>query len=257
MGRKHHLILLITALLIIAAFAGCLSEEKDDQIVTEAFSGEFNSNQNTTLKVSNINGQVDINTYSGDKVKMDVEKRVREKEKDQFKFTKVNVTEENNEIIVETIREDPKMDDVTVNLNILVPEYVNVESVITSNGEITVKGTKGYPTVSSSNGKVTVQETDGISGVSTSNGQIIVEIYDFTHDISISSSNGKVIVYLLPTLNATITMQTSNADAEVTGLTLNDLVDGGKSISGTLNGGGHTISISSSNANLELRKLEG
>jgi DUF4097 and DUF4098 domain-containing protein YvlB len=257
MGKNYHTIFLMIGLLSIIIFSGCLSEDVSDQIVTEAFSGSFDSNQNTTLKVTNINGKIDINTYSGDTVKMDVEKRVREKEKAQFDFTKVNVTQDDNEIIIETIREDPEMDDVTVNLNILVPEYVNVESVTTSNGDVTVKGTEGYPTVSSSNGKVTVQGTDGISDVSTSNGEIIVEIHDFKEDIDISSSNGKIVVHLLSTLNATISMQTSNGDAEVIGLTLDDLVDGGKTLSGTLNGGGHTISISSSNANLELGKLGG
>jgi DUF4097 and DUF4098 domain-containing protein YvlB len=82
-----------------------------------------------------------------------------------------------------------------------------------------------------------------------------VEIFYFTEDISISSSNGKVVVYILPSLNATIDMQTSNGDVSVSGVTLDKSLDQDKHVTGTLNGGGYKIDISSSNGDVELKKL--
>jgi hypothetical protein len=256
MGKEHYILLAIAVLLFFTAFAGCLSEELGDNIVNEEYSGEYNTNQNTTLKVTNINGNVDIITYEGNTVKLEVEERVSEKEKEQLKETNVTVTEENNEIVIKTVRDDPDDNQVTVIMDIKVPKYLIVESVATSNGDVTVKDVNGYPSVSSSNGNVVVEGTNGISQVETSNGKVTAEIHGFTEDISISSSNGNVMVSILPSLNATISMQTSNGDVSITALTLDDLVDSGKQASGKLNGGGHSISISTSNGNVDLKKLE-
>ncbi len=256
MDRESYIILVVAVLLVFTAFAGCLSKETGDKIVTEGYSGEYNTNQNTTLKVTNINGNIDIVTYEGNTVKLEVEERVSAKEEVQLKKTEVNVTEENNEIIIRTVLDDPIDNEVTVNMDIKVPKYLIVESVKTSNGDVTVKDVNGYPSVSASNGDVLVEGTNGISQIETSNGKVTAEIKDFTENISISSSNGNVVVSILPSLNATISMQTSNGDVSITGLTLDDLVDSGKQASGKLNGGGHSISISTSNGNVELKKLE-
>ena len=120
----------------------------------------------------------------------------------------------------------------------------------------TITNVDGYVSASSSNGNVKVKGTTGVSDVSSSNGDVTVEVFDFIEDISISSSNGKVVVYILTTLNATIDLQTSNGDASVTGVTLDKTKDEDKHITGTMNGGGFKISISSSNGDVELKKLE-
>ncbi|UCG70020.1 MAG: hypothetical protein JSV09_03120 [Thermoplasmata archaeon] len=251
MGRKYLLALLVLGLLIITAFSGCI----DTDMVTEDFSGEYNANENTTLSVENSNGYIKINTYNGDTVKLDGEKRVSENRKEELDKTEIEVTEENNEIIIETIYEDPQNTHVRVNMDIMVPDYVNVESVQSSNGDITIRDVEGYVSAESSNGDVEVRGTTGISGVSSSNGDLIVEVFDFVKDINTSSSNGDVIVYILPTLNATIDLQTSNGDASVSGVTLDKTLDQDKHVTGTLNGGGYKINIHSSNGNVELKKL--
>jgi DUF4097 and DUF4098 domain-containing protein YvlB len=251
MGRRYIVMALALGLLVIAAFSGCIETE----MVTEDFSGEYDANENTTLTVKNSNGNIKINTYSGDTVKLDGEKKVSEDKKDQLDKTKIEVTEENNEIIIETIYDDPKKTEVNVRMDISVPEYVKVESAQSSNGDVTINDVDGYVSASSSNGDVEVKGTSGVSDVSSSNGDVTVEVFDFMEDISISSSNGKVVVYILTTLNATIDLQTSNGDASVSGVTLDKTKDENKHIIGTINGGGHKISISSSNGDVELKKL--
>jgi DUF4097 and DUF4098 domain-containing protein YvlB len=251
MVRKYHIALVVFGLMVIAAFSGCIETD----IVTEDFSGEYNTNENTTLTAANPNGDIKINTYNGDTVKLDAEKRVSENREDELDKTEIHVTEENNEIIIETVYEDPNKQHVTVNMDISVPDYVAVESVQSSNGDVTIKNVEGYVSASSSNGDVEVRGTTGISDVSSSNGHVTVEVFDFKEDISISSSNGKVVVYILPSLNATIDLQTSNGDVSVSGVTLDKTKDEDKHVTGTLNGGGYKINIHSSNGDVELRKL--
>jgi DUF4097 and DUF4098 domain-containing protein YvlB len=254
MGKKFLIASAVLGLMVISAFSGCI-EDTGDKIVSQSFNGEYNTNQNTSLKVTNSNGDVKINTYDGNTVKLDAEKKISETHEDQLDKTEINVTEENNEIIIETIYLEPEITRVTVNMDITVPDYVNVESVQSSNGDVTIKNVEGYVSASSSNGDVEVRGTTGVSDVSSSNGHVTVEVFDFLEDISISSSNGNVIVYILSTLNATIDMQTSNGDVSVSGITLDKSLDEDKHVTGTLNGGGYKIYIHSSNGDVELKKL--
>jgi len=251
MGSKYAVIIVVAGLFLTVLFSGCTSSD----IVTEDFKGEYNTNYNTTLTVENSNGDVKITTYDGNTVKLDAEKRISEKHRDELDKTDINVTEEDNEIIIETVYTEPAVNRVTVNMEIMVPDYVNVEAVHSSNGDITIGNVKGYPTVSSSNGDVEVRGTTGISDVSSSNGDVTVEIFSLKEGVNISSSNGDIVAHILPTINVTIHMETSLGRALVSGLDLVRTLDEDDHITGTMNGGGHEVNISSSNGDVELKKL--
>lgn len=271
MVRKFLIASLVLGLMVISALTGCF---EDLGSVTEEFNGEYNANENTTFEIDNINGNIIINVWTGDKVKLDAEKKVQERYKDEFKLVEINVTEALNVIIIKTIYQDENKKHVSVNMEILVPFYVYVDSVTTSNGNIdisdtlgntsaessnggiTIKNVVGYVTAHSSNGNLDIQGTSGIFDLDTSNGNINAEIFDINDEVSISSSNGNVVVYIVPTLNATIDMQTSNGDASVSGISLDKTLDQDKHVTGTLNGGGYKINIHSSNGDVELRKLD-
>jgi hypothetical protein len=257
-------------ILMITASTGCFSTD----MVTEDFNREYDANENTTLKVSNSNGDITIKVWDGETVKLDAQKRVSENRKNELDKTEINVTEENEEIIIKTIYHDEDKKHVTVNMEIMVPDYVNVESVKSSNGDIkitdthgdtsaecsngdvTIKDVDGYVNAHSSNGNLDIRGTTGILDMDTSNGDIYVEIFDIQGDVSISSSNGKVIAYILPALECIVDMSTSNGDVSVSGITLDKTVDEDNHIIGTLNSGGHKIEMHSSNGDVELKKLD-
>jgi hypothetical protein len=270
MMRRYTVLILVLSILTVAASTGCFSTD----MVTEDFNREYDSNENTTLEVRNSNGDITVKVWDGETIKLDAQKRVSENRKDELDKTEINVTEENDEIVVKTIYHDEDKMHVTVNMEIMVPEYVKVESVKSSNGDIKITDTLGDTFAESSNGDVPIEDVDGyvkahssngdldikgttgISDMSTSNGDINVEIFDIQNDVSISSSNGKVVVYILPTLKCKVDMDTSNGDVSVSGITLDKTVDEDKHIKGTLNGGGHTIEMHSSNGDVELKKLD-
>ena len=154
------------------------------------------------------------------------------------------------------------------------PQYVTVDSAKTSNGAVQISGTKGDVKATSSNGAIIIENVDGYVSATTSNGRIEVkgttgikdltssnlgiyaEVYDFQENISISTSNGGITVYINPSLNADISMTTSNGQISINGVTLNLTISEEKHKTGELGDGGNTLDIHTSNGNINLRKLE-
>jgi DUF4097 and DUF4098 domain-containing protein YvlB len=89
----------------------------------------------------------------------------------------------------------------------------------------------------------------------SSNLGIYAEVYDFKENISISTSNGKITIYLNPSLNADIEMTTSNGRISISDLSLDLTISEEKHKSGKLGDGGNNIVITTSNGDINLYKL--
>ena len=63
-------------------------------------------------------------------------------------------------------------------------------------------------------------------------------------------------MYINPSLNADIEMETSNGQIIISGITLNLKTDGEKHKEATLGDGGNKISIQTSNGNIRLYELD-
>jgi hypothetical protein len=270
MMKRYMALILVLSLFIVAAFTGCFENGENKK---ETFSGDYDANQNTILKITNLNGDITINEWDGDTVKMTGEKIVPEKYKDELDEVEVNVTEANNEIIIRTIYQDDDERHVTVNMEIDVPSYVYIEFVKNTNGNIEISDTYGNTSVENTNGNVIINDvegfvsventngnnevrgTTGIGDVGTTNGNVLVEISDISENVSIISTNGNVDVYILLTLNATIDMQTTNGALTISEVTLDKSLDDDTHVIGNLNDGGYKINIQTSNGNAKLYKL--
>ena len=90
----------------------------------------------------------------------------------------------------------------------------------------------------------------------TANLGINAEVYDFKDNVSISTSNGGIIVYINTSLNANIEMTTSNGQISIKDVTLNIQSSEDKHIEGLLGEGGNLLDIQTSNGNINLYKLE-
>jgi hypothetical protein len=265
--KKQFLIIGITLLLIVVGLSGCLGPE-----VTEYFNEEYAANTNTVLKVTNINGQIEIYAQDGDTVTVDAIKRTRQG-RDELEKIEINVTESDNEINVEAKYLGVGSVRVSTDMNIKAPSYVTVDTVTTSNGAVQISGVKGnisahssngaiviedidgYVKASTSNGNIDIEDTTGIGDLETSNGRINTEIYDFKENITISSSNGKITVYINSDLNADIEMITSNGEISISGISLELTKSEEKHIEGKLGDGGNKILIQTSNGDIVLNKL--
>jgi hypothetical protein len=264
--KKQFLSIGLILILITIGLSGCIGQ------ATKDFNNEYESDENTVLQITNINGPITIEQGSGDTVVVDATMRsnVGESELDNIE---IEVTESNNSIDIETNYLGSGSVQVSTDMNIDAPTYVTIDSVTTSNGEVRISGVKGnitahssngavviqnvdgYVDASTSNGRVEIKDTTGIADAHSSNGDIYLEVFDFKENITISTSNGVISVYINPALNADIEMTTSNGRLSINGLSLDLTTNEEKHKEGKLGNGGNKISITTSNGDINLYEL--
>ncbi len=265
--KKQFLLIGIILVLIAVGLSGCFGQ------ATKEFKNEYESDENTILQVSNINGPITITPWSGDTVVVDatIRSSIGESELNNIQ---IEVTENNNLIDIVTKYLGSGSVQVSTDMNINAPTYVTIDSVTTSNGEVKISGIKGnitahssngaiiiknvngYVDASSSNGRVEIKDTTGIVNVHSSNGDIYTEVFNFKENITISTSNGKISVYINPALNANIDMTTSNGRVSTSGLSLDLTITEERHKEGKLGNGGNNIIITTSNGDINLYKLD-
>jgi DUF4097 and DUF4098 domain-containing protein YvlB len=258
----------ITLVFLFAGLSGCF-----EPLTTDYFNGDYEANENTVLKVTTLNGQIEITAWDEDTVSFNAVKKssIGQEELDKVE---INVIENENRIEIEAKYIGQRTTTPSVDMNIKVPRYVTVDSATTSNGAVQISGTKGDVKATSSNGAIIIENVDGYVSATTSNGRIEVkgttgikdltssnlginaEVYDFQENITISTSNGGITVYVNPSLNSDINMETSNGQISISGITLNLTISEEKHKSGTLGDGGNRISIQTSNGNIKLYELD-
>jgi DUF4097 and DUF4098 domain-containing protein YvlB len=264
--KKKFMIVLIILLLVSVGFTGCIGQASKD------FNEEYETNENTVLKVANINGKVEIIRWDGNTVTLDA-KISSYKGNDELEKIEINVIESDNVIDIETKYLGTGSVEVSTDMIIKVPTLVKVEMVTTSNGDVRISGIKGNTTVHSSNGAITITDVDGyvtagssngdieiidttgIADLDTSNGDIYAEIFSFKENITIDTSNGGISVYINPSLNADIEMKTSNGDISISDVLLDLTISEEDYKVGRLGEGGNKLDINTSNGNINLYKL--
>jgi hypothetical protein len=272
MRREHFLVIGILVILLAALLPGCIETSETKGWVTKEFRGEYPTNENTILIVENINGNIDITGWSGDKITLDAEEKVDKKYKSQLDDVEVNVTEDPNRVIIKAIYNTDKRD-VTVTMTIKVPHAVTVEKVKDVNGNIGITDVKGDCEVSVTNGKISINDVDGyvnaemtngdidikdttgISEVTNTNGNIKAEIYNLRANVEVTNTNGDVTVYILSSLDANITLDTENGKVKVNDLTLEYSVNEDKLVVGSLGLGTYKVNLVTTNGNVNLNKL--
>jgi len=265
--KKHNLILVILVSFFFSGLSGCVEPK-----VTDYFNGEYETNEHTVLKVTTLNGQIEITSWDGETVLFNAIKKSKFGQEELDKV-KINVVESENRIEIETKYTGQRTTSPSVDMNIKVPRNITVESATTSNGAVQISETKGnifattsngviiienvdgYVSATTSNGRIEVNGTTGIKDLKSSNGGIYAEIYDFQENLSVSTSNGGITIYMNPSLNTNIEMTTSNGQITISGISLNFTISEEKHKVGRLGDGGNTIDIHTSNGNINLHKL--
>jgi hypothetical protein len=235
--KKQGILFGIMIIGILVLLSGCTdsnSTSNGEYRYTESFQSEYQTKSNTTFQVTTINGNIKISSEQGSKI------RVEGLKKSQFKKDidniDVEVKKENNSITLKVIHSTTTGRQLACDLDIIVPSDVSIQ------------------TIKSTNGNIEINSIPIIFEASTTNGAIKVEIKEFNYDLILSSTNGKIDVYINPTIQAVIDMRTTNGaliENEVP-LTFNIYTNDNKV--GTLQGGGPLLNISTVNGDIELHQ---
>ncbi|HXF58203.1 MAG TPA: DUF4097 family beta strand repeat-containing protein [Candidatus Saccharimonadales bacterium] len=127
----------------------------------------------------------------------------------------------------------------------------------TTNGDIRVSEVKGKVELSTTNGEVHVASAGGPTSVHTTNGSVIAELRRLPPEgkVELGTLNGNVEAYFDSDLKATLEAQTTNGRVSIGFPITREGVMTSRTIRGTIQGGGAKITIGTTNGNVEVRRL--
>lgn len=227
--------------------------------------------QGRWIVVRNMNGTVEVQRGTTDKVEVTAMRRTRRGDADFVRFEVQKFGPSERDILICALwgenatcdehgyrsrhdREN-RRNDVWVEFMVRVPAGVKV-GAHSVNGEVSVEGATAEVEAESVNGSVHVSTVGGPVNASTVNGSVRASMgrFDLNTDLHFSSVNGTVIAEFANDINAEIDLSTVNGrfltDFPVT---ISGRIDP-KRLRATLGKGGPRIRLSTVNGNVELRK---
>lgn len=263
MGKK--LLALFVLVLMIFSLCGC-----SRPVTSEQFLESYQLRSGTVIDIYNQNGSVSITGWDQQKVEISA---LKESYRGQEALDQVDIfIDIADKVVIRTIHPDDNVH-VVVNYLIRVPEDIIVGIIECSNGNISLTDIAGNPGISTSNGSVTVNNVNGIvsaqssngnitvSGVKslgdlkTSNGNIEAELPLLHETLEIKTSNGSITLALSAALRADLKAKTSNGTISISNLNIDTTELEKTVLTGTMNGGGHEINLTTSNGSINLTSL--
>ena len=180
----------------------------------------------------------------------------------------LNVEEENNVMSVSTGWS------VGVHLDIQVPAKTNLNIKTITGGSIVIDAVEGEIEATNLNGAVTLNNVAGSVVAHSMNGKVTASLRQVTADkpMAFTSMNGAVDITLPPTLKANLKMRTENAEvfsdfdiqlsppSRTPSLRFGGLgphpIEIGRTLTGTINGGGPDFNLRTFSGNIYLRKAK-
>ncbi len=243
-----RLLLGATVILPMWALAAVTEEKQWDFVVTD----------NTNLSIENINGDIVINAHAGDKIL--VTAKLRAGNDESLKKLRVEVTEENGGISIETHHKKSSAswfhwggsDSGQVSYEVSMPSSVALKNIETVNGDVEIEGVTSSAEVSTVNGDLRLTGLAGNAELETVNGSIRVEFSQFNGEQKavIDTVNGSVVVYLPEDSSVTISAETVNGSIKAGDFNLN--ANKGRYVGSDLNG-----QIGAGDARLEIETVNG
>jgi len=226
-----------------------------------------------TVFVRNMNGAVRVEQGTGNKVEVTATKHWRRGNPDDVKITVEQVGSGKGDVLVCAVwREGDRCDesgyhssrsnwgwndntnDVNVEFVVRLPAGVRMDGR-TVNGEIDIDGATSSVVARTVNGGVRARSTGGPVSAETTNGSINVRTATIGDDHSnYRTVNGSITVEVAESSNASLDMSTVNGSVESDfPITIEGRINR-KHIRGTLGKGGPTVTLSTVNGSIRLRK---
>lgn len=125
----------------------------------------------------------------------------------------------------------------------------------TSNGSVRAHDVAGPVEATTSNGSVRLYDCVGSTTVRTTNGSVRLFLDSLAGDVNVQTSNGSITAYLRPTVDAAVSLGTSNGSAELD-LPGTITSKSRNALEGTIGRGTHKLVLQSSNASVRVRPRE-
>ena len=248
------------------------AQERADRTERDAFTWSGKINEGRWINVRNLNGTVEVQRGTGDKVEVTATKHVRRGDPDYVRFEVRKYGSNDQDVLICALwgdnsecdedsyrsrndRGEGRRNEISVEFRVRVPKGVKV-AAHSVNGEVRVEDVNAEVDAGSVNGSVVVSTAGGPVNASTVNGSVRASMgkFDLNSDLRFSSVNGTVIAEFADDINADVDLSTVNGrfltDFPVT---ISGRIDP-RRLRATLGKGGPRVRLSTVNGNVELRK---
>jgi hypothetical protein len=140
-----------------------------------------------------------------------------------------------------------------IDYTVRAPRWLHVR-LDSTNGDIEVTGTGGLLRAESTNGTVTGTALGGAAQVETTNGDVRLEFLKLDErGIRSSTTNGSITVRLPRDAAANLSARVTNGSITSSDLTLTTTEQSRRRLEATMNGGGPTVRLSTTNGSIQVR----
>ena len=231
--------------------------------VSETENFNFDVNAGARVSVENINGDIVVVGDSGKQVKVVANKKAGKQE--YLDKLEIVIDADKDYIRIETRHPDSSGgwfnwgndSSGSVSYELLVPMDVNLDSIDTVNGDVTIESVNGEVTAGTVNGTIEVSGANADVDLETVNGSIkaVFDELGSGQRVKADTVNGKITIYLPAKASASIVAETVNGsiDAEDFGL---EVEKGfvGRDLDGEIGGGDAKVSLDAVNGSIRIKK---
>jgi DUF4097 and DUF4098 domain-containing protein YvlB len=261
--------LLVPATFLLAMLVAASSAAAAE--LTETIDRTFDVRAGANVVLSNVNGRITITSWDQPRVRVIAKKEVdgdRDELKEALRELRVEMLQKDGGLVIKT--HYPKEDhgisslfdwlsgdhvDAEVRYDVTVPRTMNVD-VSNTNGGIHLSDVTGALELDTTNGKIEVSRCAGSLDASTTNGSIHAELLRVNkgQPLSFETTNGRIEVAVPANVAADIDASTTNGpiSSDLPVLTRGTCSN---SLRGTVNGGGTSMRLRTTNGGITIRKV--
>jgi len=246
-------------------FDDAAQKPKGDEL-TEEFHQLYPLSAGGRVSIANINGNVHINVWDQNSVKVDAVKRAYSQQRlseatieviNTPDSVKIRTNYPENQNYGGRNRED---NPASVEYTLTVPRRASLQGAELVNGSLDVEGLQGDVHVSLVNGAVAATGLGGEVKISTVNGGIGANIatFDAAKTVSLNSVNGPIVLIVPPGASADVKASTVHgAITNDFGLTVDDGQYVGHTLSGQIGSGGIRVRLNNVNGSISIKRTGG
>ncbi len=261
----------IIPFILFFTFLGAFAQFANASTAKKTFKKSISFNQGGYLSLSNKNGEIEITAWEKDVVEIIAYKVVRASDRETaeklLEHLKIEIKENDNEIIVET--DFPSSSDngffgwlfeggnnsFSVSYEVKVPRKIDL-NIHTTNGDVEVKDISGRLRLESTNGSIVGRDIQGLTKCRTTNGSIKVSFDEVSgeDEMNFKTTNGSIKLYLPESYGAKAELKTTNGHIDSDFSMSGSSYKSKKKFSGIINDGGHDLYCKTTNGNISLIK---
>jgi DUF4097 and DUF4098 domain-containing protein YvlB len=222
--------------------------------VSQEFHRTVSLSANGRVSLDNVNGNVEITGWNRSEVQIDAVKQARDQQRLDEAQIEIEAGSDYVKIHTQYPHDRSNNNPASVRYTLHVPQNARLDQISLVNGSLTVQKVEGEVDAKLVNGKAHISDLSGEASISSVNGGIEANYTSLNNvrEIRLKSVNGSIELGLPGSPNAEVKASTVNGSIKSDfPLTVQGSFSG-RSLSGTLGGGGTRIELSNVNGSMHI-----